>query len=694
MYSNRDRFTNSITLGFNKYNYNRFRYKLIAQQQQAQQQQQQQQQAQQQQQQQAQQQQQFQQQQAQQQFQVQQQMQQQAQAQAQAQTQAQAQIQLLQAQHAAQMQAQMQQSQLQQPQQQQQQAQHILQQAQNTQEAHAMLHHQVLQIQSRQIAQHGLQHHSQQVGIPQIINQQIAAQIQATAQVSWLIQSLHTHEAQEHYILQYEAQQMTLQVQGGNIRQTQERLEIQQMALLQAQRLFHQQHPLSDLTAARQEVLSTHEQALNVAEIQVKLFNAILESQTPLSQQEHQRTQLQVIQILHTFETIQFNQMRLVQTEAPRLQQQHAPVTSQNPLTLLGMMERLQSSIVTRPKIQAFLDSAASTTAIPWFIDTAKDEEWLVRFITRFSGLRAFGSTNLILSNREVFELMGHLWSDSRVLSLVLFKCAVNQSPQSHLDLNVLLNRCPPHLESLQLSFSNQRIYRHSTSHEFTRVHEDTSTASSGSAVLSEIPTLRRAFIEGEIGNTLPDQDVQSWVKFLCRCPNLQSLALASCSPSVIQLLASKVKDHWPILQEFAISIELNRQATFDNKLDQNLAILLNATCRNSEVDQDDQDADIPLASKDLSTAESGRRLREGMKKVRFDRVIFKCQSAAIQSLFRLSNTLTHLSMRDCQFTGGFPSETLLRLLWACDRLKEVDLLPSGSCFRATMMAVNAHQLV
>ncbi|KAG0278011.1 hypothetical protein BGZ95_004918 [Linnemannia exigua] len=557
-----------------------------------------------------------------------------------------------------------------------------------------MLHYQVLQIQSRQIAQHGLQHHSQQVGIPQIINQQMTAQTQATAQVSWLIQSLAFLENQERASLQSDTQRRTHQSQNVNIQQTQERLETLQVALLQAQRLFDQQYPLSDLTVSRQTLLSTHGQALFLAERQATDFNTILESQTPLFPQEHQRIQLRVIQFLQTLETIQFHQMRLVHMEPPQPQQRQEPDVYQNPLTLLSVMERLQSSIETCSRIQAFLDSAASTTAIPWFIDTAKDEQWLVRFISRFSGLRAFGSANLILSNKEVFELIGHLWSDLRVLSLVLFKHALSQSSSHYLDLDTLLDRCPPHLESLQLSFSHQRFYYHPTSHEFTRINENTSAVGSGSVPLSKIPTLRRAFIEGEIGSTSPVQDDLPWVKFLCRCPNMQSLALASCSPNVILLIASKVKDYWPLLQEFAIFNGLNHHVTFDNQLDQNLAILLNATCQSSDLAQDDQDANIPLAAIDLSPTKSGHRFREGMKKVRFDRIIFKCQSAAIQSLFRMSNTLTHLSMRDCEFTDGFPSETLLRLLRACDRLEEVDLLPSGSHFRATMMPINAHHLV
>ncbi|KAK3837751.1 MAG: hypothetical protein JOS17DRAFT_372965 [Linnemannia elongata] len=410
--------------------------------------------------------------------------------------------------------------------------------------------------------------------------------------------------------------------------------------------------------------------------------------------QDHQETQLQVDPLLQNLIRLQFSQLRMVKME-PQLYIQKQDTRQ---LTLVNAMERLQLYIETRSRTQAHLDSVESAPAQPWFIDNAEDERWLVRFMARFSGLKAFGSSNLILSNKEVWDSMGHLWSDLRVLSLVLFKYATGQPLQRHLELAALLDRCPPRLESLQLSFSEQDMSFHPSSHEFTRVNNDVAAAGPGSVDLKDILTLRQAYIEGHLGGTAALQDVEIWIQFLCRCPNLQSLALGSCSSQIILRVAAKVKDHWPRLQEFATNPDPDRLAAIDTDMDESIAILLNATCGDpdnvdelDQVDNGDVDDKAPTEAADVHTPQQHRK---GLKKVRFDRFIFSHHPYSLQSLLRMSDTLTHLFIRDCNFSDGFLNEPVLRLLRSCDRLEEVDLLPSGSHYRTKMMACSAQQFV
>ena len=82
------------------------------------------------------------------------------------------------------------------------------------------------------------------------------------------------------------------------------------------------------------------------------------------------------------------------------------------------------------------------------------------------------------------------------------------------------------------------------------------------------------------------------------------------------------------------------------------------------------------------------------MKKVRLERMIMTPQSAVLQSLFRLSQTLTHLSLKSCSISGGSASEPILRLLRACDRLEEVDLLPSGDHYQSIQLMLEAKHFV
>ncbi|KAF9094820.1 hypothetical protein BGX23_001535 [Mortierella sp. AD031] len=382
---------------------------------------------------------------------------------------------------------------------------------------------------------------------------------------------------------------------------------------------------------------------------------------------------------------------------APQNQQGQRQDTNQS--TLLHVMEHLQNLIDAYQSTLYLLDKAEAAFPTPWFIDSAEDEQQLIDFMDRAPRLKAFGSDSLMLSNHQVLQSIGQRWSDLRVLSLMVLKCSVFQPGQRHVELNSLFNRCPSRLESLQLSFSSNAVYRLLSNDIFKETHKNNNDnaegGEGGSVVVSvcpplpEILTLRRVFIEANLGafsgTNVPThfEDEHSWINLLRRCPNLESLGLHSCSPAFFHLVANKAMDHWPLLQKFATYAIWT---DFDSQLDQGIAALLNATRL-----PDDDETDSISSSTTSSSYLTGR---VGMKKVRLDRIALTIQSATLQSLFRLSKTLTHLSLRNCQITGGSPSEALLRILRACDRLEEVDLLPSGGHYLAIIMMLEAKHFV
>ncbi|KAF9917448.1 hypothetical protein FBU30_000746, partial [Linnemannia zychae] len=596
-----------------------------------------------------------------------------------------AQMILLQQQHQAQQQAQ-QQALLQHQAQPQASLQTQLLTQQYIQQAYNTLHHQVLQQQSRQASQHGLQYHSLQVGIPHIIlaaHQNLAL---VTAQTAWQMQQLTSHEINDNVYRQQRAQQRIYQVQRVFHQTGYEALLTQQTSILQAQRIFHEQNPQNSSDLVHHLELQAHNRSLNLASDMYSKLHNIVEKKITIPYQGRILVQRLADQFMTTLVNLQQYQLRMTQSvPVQQLQQTQQALDQTNQSTLLEAVERLHTYIVFYPKIQSHLNDIASLSAKPWYIDNTEDEQWLVQFMSRFSNLKAFGSNGLLLFNKDVLGSMGPLWPNLRVLSLTIFKHIDNLALNRHHELSILLERCPPKLESIQLYFSEKEIDTYSDYHE--SMLNSINSELLAPPVSREILTLRHALIEGQIGGlTQNTQDHDPWINFLCRCPNLQSLSLGGCSPNTIRHIAAKAKDHWPLLQEFAAyPIVDSRHVAIVSQTDSALAALLSTIRREPESNHD---------GNTLTGLSSELQKHDGLRKVRLDRFTFTSQSLTIQSLFRMSKTLTHLSFRDCQFSGGLPSEVLCRLLRAFERLEVVDFLPSGSYSGSTLMTVNAEHFI
>lgn len=165
---------------------------------------------------------------------------------------------------------------------------------------------------------------------------------------------------------------------------------------------------------------------------------------------------------------------------------------------------------------------------------------------------------------------------------------------------------------------------------------------------------------------------IPSWVLFLQRCPNLRSLALGSCPPSIWFEIARLLQAHCQKIEDLAIAYGRQLNSQHLDKCDPALSALLFA-CSHPHMDD-------TFGQDDETIAEEAIEPAMGLKRLRLDAFVLPLKSHALRMLLDYhSGSLTDLGIMDCKnLQKNFNRSTLLKILRSFSQLEQVHLLPSG----------------
>ncbi|KAG0288030.1 hypothetical protein BGZ96_008149 [Linnemannia gamsii] len=165
---------------------------------------------------------------------------------------------------------------------------------------------------------------------------------------------------------------------------------------------------------------------------------------------------------------------------------------------------------------------------------------------------------------------------------------------------------------------------------------------------------------------------IPPWVLFLQRCPNLRSLALGSCPPSIWFEIARLLQAHCPAMEDLAIAYGRQLNSQHLDKCDPALSALLFA-CSHPHMDD-------TFGQDDETIAEEAIEPAMGLKRLRLDAFVLPLKSHALRMLLDYhSGSLTDLGIMDCKnLQKNFNRGTLLKILRSFSQLEQVHLLPSG----------------